>query len=483
MKNVITLLTLFLITGISVFAQVGINTDNSAPDPSAGLDVKFTNKGFLPPRMTFEQRNAIFNPVEGLMVYCTNCNSDGTGVLSMYQGGKWQNYLWNCVTPVTPVAGTHNPSGTQIIWNWNTVPIATGYKWNTVDNYGTATDMGTATSTTETGLTCFTTYTRYVWAYNACGQSGSQMLTQTTSQIPFSPAPTAGAHTPGFNQIVWNWNPVTGATGYKWNTSNDFSTATNMGTATSTTELSLLCGTPYTRYIWAYDGCGYSSATPLSQTTISCSSCGVPITDARDGKNYNTVLIGTQCFMAQNLNIGTKINGTTEQTNNQVIEKYCYNNNDANCDVYGGLYQWAEMVQYLNGATNTISWNPVPTGNVTGICPGGWHLPTDAEWTVLTTFLGGEGVAGGKMKEVGLAHWASPNTGATNSSGFTALPGGYRHSSGNFYYLTSYAHFWSSTEYSSEGAWRRYLYYNSVNVSRDSSYYKIFGFSARCVQN
>jgi len=137
-------------------------------------------------------------------------------------------------------------------------------------------------------------------------------------------------------------------------------------------------------------------------------------------------LIGTQCWFKENLNVGTMINGTHNQTNNSVIEKYCYNNLTSNCDIYGGLYQWGEMVQYLNGTSNTTTWNPPPTGNVQGICPTGWHIPKDAEWTVLTTYLGGVSVAGGAMKETGNAHWSSPNTGATNSSGFTALGSGLR---------------------------------------------------------
>ena len=152
-----------------MFAQVSINADNSAPDPSAGLDVKFDNKGFLPPRMTFEQRNAIQNPVEGLMVFCTNCDNDGTGVMSIFKGGKWRNMTWGCTTPVAPSTGTHMADVTQITWNWNAVPIAIGYKWNTVNNYATATDMVASTSKIETGLICQTNYTRYAWVIVTAG--------------------------------------------------------------------------------------------------------------------------------------------------------------------------------------------------------------------------------------------------------------------------------------------------------------------------
>jgi len=194
------------------------------------------------------------------------------------------------------------------------------------------------------------------------------------------------------------------------------------------------------------------------------------MTDTRDGKTYNTVLIGTQCWMAQNLNVGTKIAGSSNQTNNDIIEKYCDNDDENNCNIYGGLYQWDEAMQYST------------TEGVKGICPTGWHLPTDAEWTTLTTFLGGDGIAGGKMKEAGTTHWSAPNTGATNSSGFTALPGDYRSGGGNFYYLTYGAYFWSSSQYDAAHAWDRYLSYGDEDVYR-SYYTKAGGWSARCVRN
>ena len=119
----------FSMTGI--LAQVGINSDNNTPDPSAGLDVKFNNKGFLPPRMTHIELNAIANPADGLMVYCTDCGAGGTGALSMVISGKWTTFSPNCLNPVSPVSGTHISFPTQIVWNWYPVTDATGYKWNT----------------------------------------------------------------------------------------------------------------------------------------------------------------------------------------------------------------------------------------------------------------------------------------------------------------------------------------------------------------
>jgi hypothetical protein len=267
MKKIIVIFFLFLTTGMCVFAQVGINDNNSSPDASAGLDVNFNNKGLLPPRMTFEQRNAIQNPVEGLIVYCTNCNSDATGLLCIYQGGKWRNISFGCTTPIAPPGGTHISEVTQITWNWNTVPIALGYKWNTSDNYNTATDMGNAITKKETGLTCQTNYTRYVWAYNDCGQSFALSTTQATQQVPLANSPLPGTHEASDIKIIWNWNPVTDATGYKWSATDNFSAATDMGTLTTETETGLTCNTGYTRYVWAYTACGNSATTILTQTT------------------------------------------------------------------------------------------------------------------------------------------------------------------------------------------------------------------------
>jgi uncharacterized protein (TIGR02145 family) len=196
--------------------------------------------------------------------------------------------------------------------------------------------------------------------------------------------------------------------------------------------------------------------------------CGDIFTDSRDGRVYTTVQIGTQCWMKQNLNIGTRIDGANIQTNNGTIEKYCNNNLETNCDIYGGLYQWDEMMQYSI------------TQGVQGICPSGWHLPTDAEWTVLTTYLGGESVAGGKMKEIGTTHWASPNTGATNGSGFTGLPGGFG-SGGNFL-QSGYGGFWaSSTETDFSNARNRVLYYSGTDVQRDNNNKSEY-YSVRCLK-
>ncbi len=187
------------------------------------------------------------------------------------------------------------------------------------------------------------------------------------------------------------------------------------------------------------------------------------------GYIYNTVQIDTQCWFKENLNIGTMIPGNTNQTNDSIIEKFCYGNIYANCNVYGGLYQWDEAMQYV---TNQ---------GAQGICPIGWHLPKDVELTTLSNFLGGTNIAGGKMKETGTIHWYSPNTGATNSSGFTVFGGGSRDETGPFYNV-KYSAFILSSTMSGSNAFYRYLFYSDSTIKR-LSLPRNQGYSVRCLKD
>jgi uncharacterized protein (TIGR02145 family) len=190
--------------------------------------------------------------------------------------------------------------------------------------------------------------------------------------------------------------------------------------------------------------------------------------DDNDGNTYSTIQIGTQTWMAENLKT-TKYNDNTSipwVTNNSIwtalsTPAYCWCNNDS--VEYGALYDWY-------------------TVNTGLLCPTGWHVPSDAEWTTLTTFLGGESISGNKLKETGTIHWSIPNTGATNESGFTGLPGGYRSYAGTFTNIRSYGYWWSSSESSSTEAYYRDIYYGYRNVDRSSSNKKT-GFSVRCVKD
>ena len=197
-----------------------------------------------------------------------------------------------------------------------------------------------------------------------------------------------------------------------------------------------------------------------------------------------TVTIGSQKWAYFTVNVGVRIATNQEMGDNGVIEKYCYNNLEANCVTYGGLYQWAEAVQYQNGATNTAFGTPhVGTnGNVQGICPSGWHIPTDAEWATLVATLGGSATAGGKLKEAGTVHWLDPNTGANNSSGFTALPAGVRASGGTCVGINQLGYFWSSTESAASAAYYYKVGWSGPTANRASSS-KVDGQSVRCVMD
>lgn len=210
-------------------------------------------------------------------------------------------------------------------------------------------------------------------------------------------------------------------------------------------------------------------------------SSSTTVTDV-DGNIYPTVTICNQVWTTKNLDVtaysdGTPIPQVTDPTawGNLTTGAWCYYNNDAtNGSTYGKLYNWyaaAGIYDAASLANTTLRKKLAPTG-----C----HVPTDAEWTTLTTCLGGESIAGGKMKETGTAHWNSPNQDATNSSGFTGLPGGYRNFNGSF--TNFYGNWWSSTEYDSAGAWYRYLYYYVGYVGR-TTYYKSNGSSVRCLKD
>ena len=205
--------------------------------------------------------------------------------------------------------------------------------------------------------------------------------------------------------------------------------------------------------------------------------------DARDGNAYKTVKIGNQIWLAENLKYLPSVVGPgTESESTPYYYVYGYdgtNVTDAksapNYTTYGVLYNWPAAM------AGSASSNANPSG-VQGVCPAGWHLPSNAEWTELTDYLGGISVAGGKLKETGTTHWASPNTGATNETGFTALPGGYRDYYGYFSSIGHHGYWWSATEDGTYYAWGRYLYYSYSYVYR-SNYGKGVGFSVRCVRD
>ena len=210
--------------------------------------------------------------------------------------------------------------------------------------------------------------------------------------------------------------------------------------------------------------CKKESATnePTNPTTT--------VTDI-DGNVYHTVTIGTQVWMVENLK-------TTKYRNGDPIPNVTANANWA--ALTSGAYCWYnnDAATYKSSSGALYNWNAVADSRK--IAPIGWHVPTDAEWATLTDYLGGLSVAGGKLKD--LAHWQTPNTGATNSTGFTALPGGDRNYDGAFFDSGSGGYWWTSTEYSAANAWHWSMIYDYGVVSR-GYYLKVLGFSVRCLRD
>ncbi len=226
---------------------------------------------------------------------------------------------------------------------------------------------------------------------------------------------------------------------------------------------------------------------PGNVSTPGTFACGQAVTYA--GESYPTVQIGTQCWFQKNVNAGTMVLGANDQTNNGILEKYCYNNDTVNCTIYGGLYQWAEAVQYQNGASNTTSPSPAFSGNVKGICPTGWHVPSDGEWCTLATFLVSTVNCNAK-NTTNFAVQASQlmssnnwiNNSGTGNSLFNSFGTGYRSLIGGFDQINISTHFWSNTNSSINSDYFT-LYKNPGDGLTFSFNAKNFGLSVRCLKD
>ena len=221
-------------------------------------------------------------------------------------------------------------------------------------------------------------------------------------------------------------------------------------------------------------GCKKKEETPEPATpnTPTQGVPNTPITDI-DGNIYQTVTIGTQVWMAENLKTTKYRNGdligtttpTTKDISTETNPKYQWacNGNDDSVSVYGRLYTWYAATDSRN------------------VCPLGWHIPTSTEWTTLINYLGGASIAGGRMKATGTTHWQSPNTGADNFSGFAALPAGGRYFDGTFGHFSYYAQWWSATEDPVYGISRDIIW--SSGGTYGSCTGKTICFSIRCVKD
>lgn len=193
---------------------------------------------------------------------------------------------------------------------------------------------------------------------------------------------------------------------------------------------------------------------------------GEKVTDI-EGNVYNTVEIGTQVWMVEDMKVGKYNDGTTIPN---ITDKTAWQNSSTGaCTWYNNEKAWGTL----------YNWYAVNTGK---LAPTGWHVATHADWTTLTDYLGGENAAGGKLKETGTVRWDIPNIGATNESGFTALPCGFRKSDGTFSSFGGGGYWWSSTEFDALNSWARYIFWSDSFIYR-GHFYKREGYSVRCVKN
>ena len=269
--------------------------------------------------------------------------------------------------------------------------------------------------------------------------------------------------------VVWSTTPSP--------TTANNSTTNGSGTGSFTSNLtSLTASTTYYVRAYATNSAGTAYGNEVSFTTTAGG--GGIVTNPGAGVNFNgytytSIVLGNgQEWMAENLRTTTYANGdpipnVTDDTQwlNLTTGAWVHYNNDSQYEnPYGKLYNWYTVADTRN------------------VCPTGWHVPSDAEWTVLTDYLGGESVAGGKMKSTGTQYWQSPNTDATNESGFSGLPGGNRNYGATFDTIGTRGFWWSSTEDGAYVAWYRYLDYGLGTAGR-FNYSDGLGFSVRCLRD
>lgn len=383
---------------------------------------------------------------------------------------------------VTTIGSNSVNSGGNITSDGGSPVSSRGVCWSvsanpSISNLHSGDGTGTGSySSSITGLSPGVTYYIRAYASNSIGTAyGNQVSTTTIPLLPDVSTVVLSAITTTSVNCKCNITsdggaPVT-ARGICWNSSlhptvDNFKTTEGTGIGTFTSVLtSLTANTAYYLRAYATNSQGISYGSELSFTTAP-----MTVTDI-EGNVYQTVTIGTQVWIGEDLKT-TKYNDNTSIPNVTVNNEwaylaspgYCWYNNDiANKNTYGAIY----------------NWYTVSSGK---LCPLNWHIPSDAEWTVLTTFLGGLNLAGGKLKETGTAHWISPNSGATNETFFTALPGGGRDATGPFFGLGYSCFWWSATENNVTSVWYRSLRNSNSDLVRTNGL-RIFGYYVRCLRD
>ncbi|NVO11296.1 MAG: fibrobacter succinogenes major paralogous domain-containing protein [Bacteroidales bacterium] len=351
---------------------------------------------------------------------------------------------------------------------WGTNPLPTINNSKTLDGTG----LGSYTSIIN-GLQPGTTYHLRAYATNSVGTGyGADILFSSTTTTPIlttvvvstitaETASSGGVITSDGGAEVTSRGVCWGVNQNPTIANNKTTNETGLGSFTSNIT-NLLPNTTYYLRAYATNSVGTSYGNEITFTTFA-------VMDI-DGNGYYSISIGTQVWLVENLRVthyrnGEPIPNVTDNTqwNNLTTGAYCYKYNETNVEAkLGFLYNWYTIADSRN------------------LCPIGWHVATDAEWTTLVNYLGGNSVAGGKMKETGTAHWWSPNTDSDNSSGFTAVPAGQRSPDGSFYFGN--ACFWTSTSENATNARSWFLSPNDTSVTRYYDF-KGSGFNIRCVKD
>lgn len=337
---------------------------------------------------------------------------------------------------------------------------------------------------TKIQLITFIILITVVMVFNSCKKKETTPVISTAPEATTSPASYIGQKWAVLNGVV-NANNEKSIASFEYDTTTAYGNTIKSASDTVVGNTSVLVSaglsglkvnTTYHYRLKAVNSLGTVYGDDLSFTTLAEKVNNIlfnpdltygSISDI-DGNAYKTIQIGSQTWMAENLkttkfNDNTTVPFVTEVTIWSALSTpgYSWYNNDS--IAYGALYNWYSV-------------------NTGKLCPTGWHVPSDAEWTGLTTYLGGDSIAGDKIKEEGILHWIAPNTGATNESGLTGLPGGYRNDIGTFGNVKKIGYWWSSTSFNTVDAYYRFISSDYEPVIRSNSSQK-GGFSVRCLKD
>lgn len=495
-------------SGVSEVSQHGHCWSSETTTPIIEGNENKTSLGTRDATGNFE--STIVGLTEGTLyyvrAYATNDAGTAYGDAASFTTKQSATYPSVSTANVSSITATSAVCGGSISSDGGSPITAKGVCWNTAFNpttsdYYTDDGTGSASFASEiTGLTENTVYYVRAYATNSEGTAyGNQESFTTLEEIDLPTVTTAAVGQittttamSGGDVTSEGDSPVT-AKGVCWNktgspTASENHTEEGPGTGVFISFLSGLDhNTEYYVRAYATNSGGTAYGNQLIFTTL-YDPCEGVTSFVYEGLEYSVIAIGSQCWMAENINVGSRIDVSQDQTDNSSIEKYCYDNLESSCEIYGGIYQWDELMQYSPSDSGII-------GTTQGICPSGWHIPTDEEWKTLEAELGMDSSEldsagmwrgtdeGGKLKQEGTSYWSYPNEGATNETGFTALPSGGMVDR-VFGGIGDFTDFWTATEYklNTDGAWYRLLDADHGGIFRTAGY-KPNGTVVRCIKD